>query len=82
MAILVLVMLFSLIMVAVASASHGVDPIGLCPIGFQLHHAADHDDHHGHRLVGTATDRNGDGRICVKHVSVDRNIHVHVDNNI
>ncbi len=52
-----------------------------CPDGFQLHPAMQHDEHHGHLHAGTDTDLNADGYICAKHVSVDGDIHVHVDNN-
>ena len=44
--------------------------------------AMEHDGEHMHQHVGTDTDFNGDGWICVKMVSVDSNIHVHVDNNL
>lgn len=54
---------------------------GGCPGGFTLHAAHDHDEHHGHKHVGSDTDRNGDGWICVKPVSHKGNIHVHIDNN-
>ena len=56
-------------------------PVGRCPDQFELHLAADHDDHHSHHHAGTDTDRNGDGWICVKHVGADDQIHVHTDNN-
>lgn len=77
--IAVLVILLSLSAVAVTSASG--DPVGSCPNSFQPHPVVNHDDHHGHQHVGSDTDRNGDGWICVKHVSVDGDIHVHIDNN-
>jgi hypothetical protein len=54
-----------------------------CPPGFQLHAVDDHDHEHGeHRHVGLAmeaADRNGNGLICVKHVTPDGAIHVHID---
>lgn len=55
---------------------------GACPNGFDLHEASEGHEHgdHGHRHVGTAVDRNGDGCICVEHVSKDGSIHVHIDN--
>lgn len=55
---------------------------GACPNGFHLHDASEGHEHgdHGHRHVGTAVDRNGDGWICVEHVSKDGSIHVHIDN--
>ena len=53
---------------------------GGCPGTFELHSAEPHDHHHGHKHVGTSTDLNGDGWICVKHVASD-GVHVHIDNN-
>ena len=59
------------------------EPIGGCPTPFHLHNMIDHDNHHGpHRHVGTDTDRNGDGWICVQHVGADGATHVHIDNNV
>ena len=58
------------------------EPIGGCPDSFELHPAMPHDDHHGHLHVGTDTDANADGWLCMKHVSVNGHIHVHIDNNI
>lgn len=63
-----------------AFASDG--QVGGCPGKFELHMAMDHDGDHEHQHVGTDTDRNGDGLICVKHISVDGTIHVHIDNNV
>ena len=79
---LMLVMLLSLGIVPAAST----DPSELrkgCPNpSFELHHAADHDQGHEgeHRHIGSNTDRNGDGYICVKHISDDK--HLHIDNNV
>jgi hypothetical protein len=56
---------------------------GNCPPGFMLHMAHEHDEHHtGHLHAGTDADQNGDGFICVKHVTASGNIHVHIDNNL
>lgn len=57
-------------------------PEGTCPNGFHLHEASDGHQHgdHAHRRVGTVVDRNGDGWICVEHVSKDGAVHVHIDN--
>jgi hypothetical protein len=70
-------------MATVAFAETG-DPIGGCVQGFHLHALMDHDDHadHMHQHVGSDKDQNGDGYICVKHVGVDGNIHIHIDNDI
>lgn len=73
------VLLLAMSITAVASA--GGDPVAGCPDNFALHPAMPHDDHHGHLHAGTETDLNGDGWICVKHVSVDGSIHVHIDND-
>jgi len=78
--LLLLGMLLSLSAASVASASDG--PIGGCPSKFELHRAMDHDGDPSHKHVGTDTDRNGDGWICIKHVSADGNIHLHIDNNV
>lgn len=78
----IMLLVLSLSLVAVAVAAANGDPVGGCPDGFQLHEAMQHDDHHGHHHVGTDTDRNGDGWICEKHVSVNGNIHVHIDNKV
>lgn len=54
-----------------------------CPEGFHLHLVSDGDHDHGeHRHVGLSmdkVDRNGDGQICVKHVTPAGDIHVHID---
>jgi len=80
MSITVLVVLLLLVTAAFVYAEG--EPAGGCPPGFELHPAMPHDDHHGHRHVGTAADQNGDGWICVRHVSVDGNVHVHIDNRL
>lgn len=58
------------------------EPTGSCPTGFTLEMAMDHDMHHHHQHVGTSVDQNGDGFICMQHVTPDETIHVHVDNNL
>ena len=58
------------------------EPIAGCPNGFELHQANDHHDMDIHNHVGTSTDQNGDGWICVKHVSPNGSIHVHIDNTV
>ncbi|MCQ3972049.1 MAG: hypothetical protein DPW09_01240 [Anaerolineae bacterium] len=79
---LMLVMLLSLGIAPAASA----DPSELdkgCPNpSFELHHVADHDHHyHGHHPhVGSDTDHNGDGYICVKPLLNGK--HLHIDNNV
>ena len=57
---------------------------GSCPPGFMLHMAHEHDDEHhaGHLHVGTDADQNGDGYICVKHVTSSVEAHVHIDNAV
>ena len=79
---LMLVVLLLQVFSAAVYAEPGA-PIGSCPPpDFERHMAMDHDGDHMHQHVGTDTDLNGDGWICVKKVSVDSNIHVHVDNNL
>jgi hypothetical protein len=54
-----------------------------CPESFHLHAVDDGDHGHGeHRHVGLRTgrvDRNGNGLICVKHVTPAGDLHVHID---
>jgi hypothetical protein len=57
------------------------EPTGSCPPGFMLEEVMPHNEHH-HQHVGTSTDKNGDGFICMKHVTPDERIHVHIDNNL
>ena len=54
---------------------------GNCPPGFHLE-AVMHDHDPEHKHVGTSADQNGDGYICVKHVTPSGSIHVHIDNNL
>lgn len=76
----------ALVLVVAGSALGQVDPpTSSCPPGFHLHRMSDHHghgDHHAHRHVGTSADQNGDGWTCVKHVSADGSVHVHVDNAV
>jgi hypothetical protein len=76
---LMLVLLIS--QFAVPSVVAAEEPIGSCPPGFTLEEAVPHDEH-PHQHVGTSTDINGDGFICMKHLTPDESIHVHVDNNL
>lgn len=76
---LMLVVLFS--QFAVSTAFAVGEPTGSCPPGFTLEMAMEHDMHH-HQHVGADTDLNGDGFICMKHVTPNEKIHVHVDNNL
>ena len=66
---------------AVPSALAADGPSGGCAPGFTLEMVMVHDNHH-HRHVGTDTDKNGDGYICMKPVTPSGKIHVHVDNNL
>ena len=66
---------------AVLSVFAADEPSGSCAPGFTLEMAMVHDNHH-HRHVGTDTDKNGDGYICMKPVTPSGKIHVHVDNNL
>lgn len=76
---LVLVLLLSQFTIAAAFAAE--EPTGSCPKGFRLEVAMDHDMHH-HQHVGTDTNLNGDDFICMKHVTPDQMIHVHIDNSL
>jgi hypothetical protein len=57
------------------------EPVGSCAPGFTLMMAMEHDEHHHHH-VGTDTDVNADGYICMKPITPDGIIHVHMDNNL
>jgi hypothetical protein len=75
-------LLFLLVLIAaltVFTTSVALAAEGNCPPGFMLEEVMPHDEHH-HQHVGTSADQNGDGYICMKHVSTDEEIHVHVDN--
>ena len=77
-ALLLVILLSQFAVVNVFAAG---EPIGSCAPGFTLMMAMDHDVHH-HQHVGTDTDLNGDGWICMKHVTPVEKIHLHVDNNL
>lgn len=76
---LMLVMLISQFAVPVVLAAG--EPTDSCAPGFTMELAMEHDMHH-HQHVGTDTDLNGDGFICMKPVTLDEKIHVHTDNNL
>lgn len=71
-----LLVLFSLFMVSTALANDG-EPQGSCPVNFERHPFMEHEDHEDHH-IGITQDINGDGLICVKHLS--NGLHVHMDN--
>lgn len=77
-ALLLVILLSQFTVVNVLAAG---EPIGSCAPGFTLMMAMDDDVHH-HQHVGTDTDLNGDGWICMKHVTPVEKIHLHVDNNL
>ena len=72
-------------LLALASLALAAPPVaaGSCPDGFHLHAVADGDHEPGeHRHAGVPEallDRNGNGFICVKHVTPSGDIHVHID---
>jgi len=66
---------------AVSTVFAAGELVGSCAPGFTLTMAMEHDEHH-HQHVGTDADLNGDGYICMKHVTPDEKIHIHVDNNL
>ena len=82
MLILALTVLLALAIAPAALAQMEQEPVGSCPRGFELHHHHDMvgDEDHMHNHVGTSTDRNGDGWLCIRHAT-DEN-HVHTDNNL
>lgn len=73
----VLVSLLTIFTSSVAIAASGSN----CPPGFSPEEVMDHEHHH-HQHVGTSADQNGDGQVCMKHVTPDESIHVHVDNHL
>lgn len=85
---LMLAMIFVLGTMPVAAED---GPVGACPTAFELHPVGHHgggmgggEMEHMHKHVGLsmeAMDANGDGYVCMKKVSEDGSIHVHVDNN-
>jgi hypothetical protein len=78
---LMLVMLLSLGIAPTTSAGHDTPPVkGGCPKPFGEPHPAHPHDLHHERHIGTDADQNGDGYICVKHISPDK--HLHIDNNV
>jgi hypothetical protein len=77
-ALLLVILLSQFAVVNVLAAG---EPIGSCAQGFTLMMAMEHDEH-GHQHVGTDADLNGDGWICMKHVTPVEKIHLHVDNNL
>jgi len=66
---------------AVSTVFAAGEPVGSCAPGFTLMMTMEENEHH-HQHVGTATDINADGYICMMPVTPDGKIHVHVDNNL
>ena len=66
---------------AVSTAFAAGEPAGSCAPGFTLMMAMEHDEHK-YQHVGTKADLNGDGWICMKHLTPTEKIHLHVDNNL
>ena len=77
-ALLLVILLSQFAVVNVFAAG---EPVGSCAPGFELMMAMDEDVHH-HQHVGTDADLNDDGWICMKHVTPEEKIHLHVDNNL
>ena len=76
---LFILVLLTLFLTSVAFAASGSG----CPEGFEPVPAMHHDDHeHEHFHAGTSADQNGDGFICMKPITPDGSIHVHIDNNV
>ena len=72
-----LVLALTLLISSAAFAAGGSD----CPQGFTLVMHM-HNEEHEHVHVGTSADQNGDGYICMKPITPDGSIHVHIDNNV
>ena len=82
LASLIVLAIFATLLTTVAFAHTG-EPIGGCPDGFHIVDITHHDHgEHMHKHVGNAKDQNGDDYLCVKHVGVDGDIHLHIDNNV
>ena len=77
---ILVLMLVAAAALASLSALPSAPPIGTCPPGFHIHEVSDHHDGQVHKHAGNSFDQNGDGQVCVKHVSADGSIHVHIDN--
>ena len=77
-ALLLVILLSQFAVVNVLAAG---EPTGGCARGFTLMMAMEHDEHE-HQHVGTEADLNGDGWICMKHLTPTEKIHLHVDNNL
>ncbi len=75
---LMLVMLLSLGIVSTTLAEQGTSTVKGCPKPFDGPLPAHSHDHERH--IGTDADQNGDGYICVKHISLNK--HLHIDNNV
>jgi hypothetical protein len=79
---LTLLLVVALLTFALASqalaAGNMSDPIGSCPNRFEIMAFMDHADHPYH--IGVTVDLNGDGWICMRHLSPT--LHLHVDNSI
>ena len=77
--ILLIILILSLTLVNSAFASPG-ESAGGCPPVFELHTYLDHTGDHMHQHIGVTVDLNGDGFICVNHLTATK--HLHVDNTI
>lgn len=77
--IILIVLILSLTMVNTVFASTGRPDNG-CPPKFELHEFMEHAGDHMPQHIGVSQDLNGDGLICVNHLSETK--HLHVDNFI
>ena len=73
---------FSLATLAAGTIPPGA--VGACPPGFEFMDAShlSHDPGDMHLHAGIQVDLNGDGWVCMKHVTPTEKVHVHVDNNL
>jgi hypothetical protein len=75
----VIASLLAVVLLVLPPASVSADS---CPEAFHLHAVGDEHEHGDHRHVGLSmdkVDRNGNGLSCMKHVTPDGDIHVHID---
>lgn len=78
--IFLIVLILSLTLVNTALASPGKTAGGGCPPGFELHEFMDHAGDPMHQHIGIKVDLNGDGYVCVRHLTETK--HLHIDNVI
>jgi len=71
--------LFLAVVVAPTAFAMAGEPVAGCPKGFELMMVMDHEDPM-HQHIGTMADQNGDGWVCMRHITDER--HLHIDNTV